>query len=133
MYNNAANAPLQTVPGHVLGEKRTEEAAAKRHPRARPAFFCVRSCAGRAKRTKAAVMAIEKVEKVIERGVTEGAREKMMEARMVRTDRAAPAYKVADVSVEVAMRREVEDPFAGNGGLKMKVDKAKARYPVARW
>lgn len=44
-------------------------------------------------------MAMEKVEKVIERGVIEGARETMMEAPMVRMERMTPAYKVAEVSV----------------------------------
>jgi hypothetical protein len=117
---------LQTVPGQVLGEKRKEVAAVKRQPKARPVFLLVRRCAGRAKRTKAAVVAMEIVEKVMERGVTEGAMEKMIEAPTVRRERIEPAYKVEVVSDEVAIRGEVEDPLAGNGGCSTKTDRNKA-------
>lgn len=114
------------MPGQVVGEKRKEEAAVKRQPKARPVFLLVRRFAGRAKRTRAAVMAMERVEKVMERGVTEGAMEKMIEAAMVRTERMAPAYKVAVVADEVAMRGEVDEPFAGNGGCSTKTDRSRA-------
>jgi hypothetical protein len=117
---------LQKVPGQVVGEKRKEEAAVKRQPKARPVFLLVRRFAGRAKRTRAAVIAMERVEKVMERGVTEGAIEKMMEAPMVRTERMAPAYKVAAVADEVAMRGEVDEPFAGKGGCSTKTDRNRA-------
>ena len=110
----------------MVGEKRKAVAAVRRQPRARPVFLLVRRCAGRAKRTKPAVMAMERVEKVMERGVTEGAIEKTMEAPIVRTERMAPAYKVVVVSVEVAMRGEVDDPFAGKAGCRTKTDKSKA-------
>jgi hypothetical protein len=119
-------AALQKVPGQVLGEKRKEVAAVKRQPKARPVFLLVRRCAGRAKRTKAAVMAMERVEKVMDRGVTDGAMEKMMEAAMVRRERIAPAYKVAVVSDEVEMRGEVDEPFAGSGGWSAKTDRSRA-------
>jgi hypothetical protein len=119
-------AALQTVPGQVLGEKRKDVAAVKRQPRARPVFLLVQRCAGRAKRTRAAVMAIERVEKVMERGVTDGAIEKMMEAAIVRRERIAPAYKVAVMSDEVAMRGEVDEPFAGSGGWSAKTDRSRA-------
>ena len=119
-------APLQKEPGQVVGEKRNDVAAVKRHPNARPVFLLVRRCAGRAKRTKPAVIAMERVEKVMERGVTEGAMEKMMEAPMVKTERIAPAYKVVVVSVEVAMRGEVDEPFAGRGGCSTKTDVSNA-------
>jgi len=119
-------APLQKVPGQVVGEKRKEVAAVKRQPSARPVFLLVRRCAGRAKRTNPAVVAMERVEKVMERGVTEGAIEKMMEAAMVRTERIAPAYKVVVVSVEVAMRGEVDEPFAGKAGWRIKTDVSNA-------
>jgi hypothetical protein len=119
-------AALQKVPGQVLGEKRKEVAAVKRQPKAKPVFLLVRRCAGRAKRTKAAVMAMERVEKVMERGVTEGAIEKMMEAAMVRRERMAPAYRVAVVSDELATRGEVDEPFAGKGGCSTKTDTSRA-------
>jgi hypothetical protein len=119
-------AALQKVPGQVLGEKRKDVAAVKRQPKAKPIFLLERRCAGRAKRTKAAVMAIERVEKVMDRGVTDGAMEKMMEAAMVRRERIAPAYKVAVVSDEVEMRGEVDEPFAGSGGWSAKTDRSRA-------
>jgi len=119
-------APLQKEPGQVVGEKRNEVAAVKRQPTTRPVFLSVRRWAGRAKRTKPAVIAMERVEKVIERGVTEGAMEKMMDAPMVRTERIAPAYKVVVVSVEVAMRGEVDEPFAGKGGCSTKTEVRRA-------
>lgn len=122
----AARAPLQKVPGQVVGEKRNEVAAVRRQPKAKPVFLLVRRCAGRAKRTRPAVMAMERVEKVMERGVTEGAMEKMMEAPMVRTERMAPAYRVEVVSVEVAMRGEVDEPFAGRAGCRTKTDRRRA-------
>ena len=71
-------------------------------------------------------MAMERVEKVMERGVAEGAMEKMMEAPIVRTVRMAPAYKVLVVSDEVAMSGEVDEPFAGNGGCSTKTDMSRA-------
>jgi len=119
-------APLQKVPGQVLGEKRKDEAAHRRHPRAKPDFLVVRRCAGRAKRTKAAVMAMENVVKVMDRGVTVGAREKTMEAPMVRIESRAPAYKVVVMSEGVAMRGEVDEPFAGKGGCSKKTDTRRA-------
>ena len=79
------------------------------------------------------MIAMEKVEKVIARGETEGAREKKMEAAIVRRDKATPAYSVAEVSEGEAIRGDVEEPFDGNGGCKAVTDKIKARYPVTRW
>jgi hypothetical protein len=110
----------------VLGEKRKDEAAHKRHPKARPVFLVVRRCDGRAKRTRAAVMAMENVVNVIDRGVTVGAREKTMDAAMVRTERRAPAYKVVVISEGVAIRGEVDEPFAGKGGCSKKTEMRRA-------
>lgn len=72
-------------------------------------------------------MAMEKVEKVMERGEIEGAREKMIEAAMVMTERMAPAYRVADMSEGVAIKGDVEDPLAGRGGWQRITDMANAR------
>jgi hypothetical protein len=44
----------------------------------------------------------------------------------VRRERIEPAYKVEVVSDEVAIRGEVEDPLAGNGGCSTKTDRNKA-------
>lgn len=61
-------------------------------------------------------MAMEKVEKAIEAGDTEGAREKMTEEAIVSMDKPRPATRVMEMSEGEAVRGEEEEPLEGRGG-----------------
>lgn len=69
---------------------------------------------------------------MIEEGDTSGATEKRRETMKVRTERTAPATRVIEVSEGVAINGDCKNEDGGIGGWSVKMDRAKARYPVKR-
>lgn len=129
----AERAPLKMVPGQMLGEKRTEEAAVNKAPMARPPFLFDLSESGLTKRTRPAVAAMERVERVMESAETGGEMDRSIEAATVMMERRIPAYSVVAISNGEAVSGDEDAPLDGNGGCRKAIERARAMYPVDRW
>lgn len=128
----AERAPLKMVPGQILGENRTEEAAVNRAPMARPPLLFDLSKSGLTKRTRPAVAAMDKVERVMESAETGGEIDRNIEAATVMMERRIPAYRVVAMSNGEAVSGDEDAPLDGNGGCRKATEKPRAMYPVNR-
>lgn len=139
---------MQTVPGQRNGEKRKEQLAVVKHPRARPALLVLRNAAGVENRSDAAIAAtVRVVSRIVDAEIT-GGEETSIDESTVKRASMTPA-----ASVEVALPGEVDKVLSdrmrdqaadvdvgepdfeagrdtlGSGGWRKRTEVARAIYP----
>ena len=99
------------MPGHIVGEKRKEQLAVTRQPRARPALPSLRSVDGCAKRIEDAMVPTVSVMRAIEVVEMMGAVDVTTEVRTVRTASRAPLSNVRSTASGVHVNGDDVPPL----------------------